>query len=295
MTLPAFIAVLVFAAAAPCAAGSVIRDDASDVASQGLAAGFTSAARFNIAGGVGSGTLVAPEWVLTAAHVVTDGVGAPLVTGTMTVTVNGESRSVLQIVPRPGWTGANYTMGVDLALVRLSSPVLTAAPAMLASGGVPADQPVTVVGFGAFGFGSIGLTDSSGVLRAVTNVYDVSAPTLYPSWSPSLALMDFDAPGTALYNRSGAVDATALEGSPAIGDSGGGSFTLLGGVWVLTGVHSFTFTTAAGAAAPFGYGTASADVLIADHAAWIQSVIPGPGAAGLLCLATVVGRRRRCA
>lgn len=296
MASPTLITVLLLGSTAGWAAASVIRDDAGDAAARALAAqpAFAGSARLSIAGGIGSGTLIAPGWVLTAAHVVTGSGGAPLSLASISVSINGESRGVTAIAIHPGWTGSNFTAGTDLALVQLTAPVTSVTPAARLSGAVPLGSELVLTGYGAFGFGSIGLIDPPGTLRAVTNTFDAPASSVYPSWSSSLALMDFDAPATSVFNRFGSTDATAMEGSPATGDSGGGSFVLMGGSWLLAGVHSFTFTTGAGAAAPFGYGTGAADVLIGGaHAAWIDSVIPTPGATGALALGIALAARRR--
>lgn len=276
--------------------GTLIRDDGTEAASLSLGASpaFAGTARLSVVGATGSGTLVAPEWVLTAAHVVTNSAGSPLPLGGITVTINGEVRSVASVVVRPGWTGGNYTAGVDLALVRLSSPVTSAAPAVLFNGPGPVGAEATLVGYGAFGYGTLGFVQPPGTLHGATNIYDTLASALYPSWSPSLMLMDFDSPTTTEFNRTGGTLATGLEGAPASGDSGGGSFMLVGGVWQLVGVHSFTFT-ARPVGGPGGYGTGAADVLVADSAAWINSVIPAPGGATavLAACATLCARRRR--
>jgi len=289
------ITLVVAAVLAPCAVGSIIRDDGTDAGSLALAAmpAFAGTARISVAGGVGSGTLIAPGWVLTAAHVVTNSAGSPLPLGSLTITVNGESRAVAEVVVQPGWTGGNFTAGVDLALVRLSSDVTSVAPAGLFTGPAPVSAEAALVGYGAFGFGSLGFVQPPGSLHGATNTFDALGSALFPTWSSSLILMDFDSPTTGDYNRSGTTFATALEGVPATGDSGGGSFIFVDGAWLLAGVHSFTFTTTAGTAAPGGYGTGAADTLVSASAAWINSVIPTPSAAIPLLAAMAFNARRR--
>lgn len=272
------------------AAASIIRDGVGQGESAALGATPAfAAARLSAGGGVGSGTLVSPEWVLTAAHVVTDNAGAPLPLGSIGVSVGGETRGVAEVVVMPGWTGGNFTAGVDLALVRLSAAV-AGTPAVVGFGPPPVGATATLVGFGAFGHGSSGYELPPGTLHGATNVIDGPASEFFPSWSSSLLLMDFDAPGGG-FNRLGAAEPGALEGVPASGDSGGGSFVQVAGQWRLVGVHSFTFTLG-GVASPGGYGTCAADVSVASAAAWIQGVIPGPGAAGLLAAAGVIVAQR---
>lgn len=293
MASPLLIPALALGAIAPSVMASIIRDDRTEASSIALGSGPAfAAARLSVAGGVGSGTLVAPDWVLTAAHVVTSDTGAPLPLGSVSVLINGQQRSVTGVSVRPGWTGANYTAGLDLALVHLSSPVASIAPALMDFGPAPVGGHATIVGYGAFGFGSSGFMSPPGALHGATNILDALASTIYPTWSASLMLMDFDSPTSTSWNRTGTTEVSDIEGVPASGDSGGGTFVQVGGVWTLVGVHSFTFT-AGPVAASGGYGTGAADVLLVDSAAWIQSVIPAPGGGMLGIACALLGMRRR--
>lgn len=190
----------------------------------------------------GSGVAIAPEWVLTAAHVLEDARANVRVRWD-----DGTTRRAVARVPHPEF--ARDRVGVnDIALVRLDKPLtLDAYPAIAEC---PAGQPVQVVGFGMFGRLDGGPLDYDGRLRAGRNVVT-------------------ETQGTCLvcYAHRGRC---RLLYCPASGDSGGPLFNAHGN---LVGIHSFT-------ARPAGvrrgqYGEESHHTEVARYAAWIAAVMEG--------------------
>ena len=269
------------------AVGATRRDDVADSSYTGLSAlpGFASSGYISIdqdatpGGGfdIGSGTLVAPNWVLTAAHVVTrsvSGSGEVAYPAAQITFGQGPTRpgslvgsfGVAEVIVHPGWTG-DVSAGTDVALIRLTSNAL-ATPAPLydvSTLGSEKNRSATIVGYqGSTGTGLTGNTTSNLARRGQTNVVDAfggentlgqdagGGSGLYPpgTSSPSVMLTDFDSPdnGTSVnnasdpsnfYNLMGSGDPTATEGAQVGGDSGGGLFINVGGTEYLAGVTSF--------------------------------------------------------
>ena len=105
--------------------------------------------------GLYSGTLVKPQWVLTAAHAVTN----PTPT-TGTFDVGGSQYTADQWIAHPQWTGV-LGRGVDLALIHLTAPVSGITPATLYTGSAEFNKAATIVGFGLTGTGLTGSTPDS--------------------------------------------------------------------------------------------------------------------------------------
>lgn len=199
---------------------------------------------------LGSVVLIAPEWVLTAAHVVstrTDGRTVPFVPESVIVSFGSAHVPVAQIVVHPDYWPSSVPesadvlarKGIDVAMLRLATPVHDVPPAVLAPLDPAARTPAVFVGFGTSGTGQSVVTapEPAGTRRAGTNIIDQVGGHVGERRIPSFLLVaDFDAPGMPELNRTGDDTPTDLEYMPVGGDSGGGVFVRSDDAWHLAGL-----------------------------------------------------------
>lgn len=252
-----------------------IRDDVLDAASQALAgnAAYASVGRITRSDSdITSGVLVDQYYFLTAAHIIQG-----LAANQFTFTIGGFD-----------YAAVAYTVsGVDdLAVFQLAQPVLNVTPALLYTGSAESGAAATIVGFGQGGNGTSGASGARGTKRAATNTIDTV--------DSRLLTYDFDS-GLAGDNSHGSPTPTANEGLIALGDSGGGTFAVIGGQSYLIGIHSGVDFDGDGT--NYNYGDEGIDVRVSAASGFVQSVIPEPTSlmligAGLGFLATRRRRRR---
>ncbi len=223
-------------------------------------------------GWLGSATLISPNWILTAAHVLS---------GTITFQTKTGTYNIVQQIAYPG---------LDIGLARLANPLNSISPIKLYSlnYGVEDGKPCTVMGAGQSGTGLTGEVESAGTRRAAQTYVYTNASAW--GWGSENVLTWFRAPG------QGAAD---LEGGSAHGDSGGGILLNVGGEWTIAGVMSQAWWGGGGGDTIGKYNTGGLYVRSAPLNTWITQyatdavIVPEPASLAFVCMMGGMLLRRR--
>ena len=235
---------------------------------------------------VGSGVVIGDgSWVLLSGHQLNH---SGIVGGAFAIRdsagVNTEVRIAQSWMVYPGFTGTGTGQGVDLALMRLSSPITSVSPANLFRGPVSDlyGQTLSMAGYGLPGIAGEGVSDSRLRYGGVNVVNDVARPSFLES---GYLYTEFTAP-----NAGG----LQLEWGGTPGDSGGPWLVLRGSSWEVAAITSGRINDPL-----YNYGNITYAMPVAGQLPWIDSfaAVPEPehyaAIAGLPCLGWAVLHRRK--
>ncbi len=259
-------------AASSAAHAVVIRHDVDDAGYRIPASAFPALVDMP---GEGHGVLIAPQWVVTAAHTVP--AHAPL----GQVAINGVARDVERVVMHPGYRTLPQTLidqamasgeamlivvflaaSDDIALVKLTEPVMDVAPVALNRDIDEPGRVVALFGKGATGTGAGG-HDPRGPNRTELRRAFNTVTSAHERWLCYV----FDAPPSAL----------PLEGILGNGDSGGPLLVQVDDAWVLAGLGAWKVVEGdVRTARPGRYGQTACNVRLRHYIEWIDGEIAGP-------------------
>ncbi|MFT7679623.1 MAG: hypothetical protein ACI8QC_003627 [Planctomycetota bacterium] len=161
-------------------------------------------------GGMASGTLVAPQWVLTAAHA-PEMLERMLRGKALTVVLAGKEYEV----DRVAYPKDRKPMGevLDIALLHLSKPVgESIAPLAIYAGAVKLETEFVLAGYGVLAIGDKGVRVTPALMQSPTR-------KLRAGWN---TFERYDEKQSLLFARLNDPDtALELEAAPCVGDSGG--------------------------------------------------------------------------
>lgn len=254
---------------------------------------------------LGSGTLVHPKWILTAAHnfiLPEESKILPALSKIRILVGNDPNKpiktlNVAEIILHPHWINSDggFEKGTDLALVRLSETITDIKPSVInydISG--EKDKLFTwSCGFGDYSQEAGQNKDDFSKKHAMVNVLDritndLKTTVSGKNYNGGLLAFDFDAPD-GKYNTLGdnivndqerelgkgnsASEALEMEGGTVSGDSGGPIFIKINGIWSVCGVLHGGIDNVAAGLKDSSYGDISVYCRTASAKDWLQSVI----------------------
>ena len=194
----------------------------------------------------GMGSLIAPRWILTAAHVAAE------IAIANEIELASEIYTVEQVVIHPDFRNGSTTNEYatnDIALLKLDRSVKDVEPLLLYRQLDELGKTVTFVGSGDFGNGLIGPDSVDAKLRMATNCVELADR----DW----LTFRFDAPP----------DTTALEGISGPGDRGGPALLRMGERWAIAGISAGQDSRQLGEGY---YGALEYYTRVSQHLNWIE-------------------------